>query len=964
MDHRVAPAVMPTPLAGARRALAVGAAALLLGGAGLPGAAEVRPSVASATGPDTDGSGPSVVVLRDAPLATHPGTRPATGQKVDTEGRAATAYTERLLQRQDAVLADVAAEPTYRYTTVLNGFAVTLTAAEAAAVAQRPDVRSVTPDESTPLTGSTDAAPLDEQRAPDTDLSARRLGLTGPGGVWERLGGPDRAGRGLVVAVLDTGVAWRNPSFSADAMPAPPARFTGSCETQDPVGWPAEACNNKIIGAQYFVEGPVSDGATLTDEESLSALDVTGYGSAAASVSAGRQTVATPKDLPAAEISGMAPMAHLAIYKICWQKTTDDNFFDPGCYQQDSIAGIEAATRDGVDILQFLPFERSLNYHNPVDLALRGAAAAGVFVAAGSGEGIEGIRVAHPVPWVTTVAGAYHRREFGFDVPRIASLASFGPPSVPEVQKTLLKPDIGAPGASVLAAVETRDGQSTWRRTGGTSLAAAHVAGIAGLQMQAHPGWSSMAIKSSLLTSARDYAIDTHPFSGGTGYVDPPSMLDTPLVFDSRAEDWDAFLTDPAQGFRLNSPSIQIPQLPSTAPVRLTRTLTNVSGRSQVFTATASGPQSLSIQVRPARVQIPAGASADVTIQVANTKRASTIWQVGSLTWSAPEAVPMTIPVLARGEVFPVTVRRLGGLDRYSTAKTIAEEFPDGTDTVYLASGQSFADGQPGSPAAAAGLLPATSERSPFPAPILLTESRSLSDATSRALLNIKPRRVVVLGGPAVISHDIVRTLRSRGYGTPRIAGADRYETAAKIALLSGTDVPVVYVASGAERSYPDALAGASAAARDGGPVLLVKPDEIPASVTSALRELRPARIVVLGGDRAVSAKAFRQLGADERIGGANRWETAALVSQTFPTRSLYSYVANGLNWPDALAGSVLAGTHSAPVLITEPNAIPAPIAAELKRLDPRRITILGGSQAVSTTVEKTLNGYLPWTIQ
>lgn len=74
-----------------------------------------------------------VVVLRDAPLALGPVTRPTGQGRLETDSESATTYTDRLLIQQDKVLAQVEAEPTYHYTTVLNGFAVQLSSAEATA---------------------------------------------------------------------------------------------------------------------------------------------------------------------------------------------------------------------------------------------------------------------------------------------------------------------------------------------------------------------------------------------------------------------------------------------------------------------------------------------------------------------------------------------------------------------------------------------------------------------------------------------------------------------------------------------------------------------------------------------------------------------------------------------------------------------------------------------------------------
>ncbi len=939
---------------GSRGRLLATALAAVLAGAGLSGPATARPSPSEPVGGTEPGA--YVVVLREAPLATGPASRQTEQDRLDTTSETATTYTDRLLAQQNQVLEQVQADPTYHYTSVLNGFAVQLSGPEVAALRQRPDVLSVTRDEPRPLLTQAPTG-VAGPSLPATDLSPELLGLRGAGGVWQRLGGADQAGRGIVVGVLDTGISWRNPSFSATGMPTKPAGFTGACDSgQDAAGWPASACTNKIISARYFVQGPRSGGVALAPYESVSPLDVAGHGSHVSSTAAGRQTTARTPEGTNRTIAGMAPMAHLATYKVCWEAA---DFREGGCYMQDSIAAIDRAVRDGVDVLNFSIGGDPYDYADPVDLAFKGAAAAGVFVAAAGGNfNRNGIPVAHTVPWMTTVAAAYHRTADG-PVPSITPLSGRGPVDAPVSQQTILKPDLGAPGSNVLAAyADSFDNRPQWDRLTGTSMASPHVAGLAALQMQAHPAWSPMAVKSSLMTSTRRYVTTTsnNPHVGGTGFVDPPSMLDTPLVFDSRLADWNSFLSNPATGTRLNQPSVHVPQLSAASPTTVRRTVTNMSGQPRTFRATTDSPSTLPMRVDPKVLTIPTGGVAEVTIRVSNTGAPVTAWQRGSVTWTAPDVPPVRIPVLGRGQVFAPKVGRLGGSNRFDTAKIISAQFPGGADTVYLASGYSFADALAGSPAAARGQVPSTLSSSGRPAPVLLVGPDDMPRQTREALNSLKPTSIVALGGERAVPDSILRQLRSEGYAVDRVAGLDRYGTAAKIALLSGSDVPLVYVASGADPSYPDALAGASAAARDDAPVLLTKPDRVPDAVTAALEQLRPARIVVLGGDAAVNDTVFRQLGADQRLGGTNRWETAAAVAATFGANPGHAYVAYGLNWPDALAGSVLAGSQSAPVLITGTSSIPAPVATQLERLSPQRLTIFGGTTVVSTTVEDTLN--------
>ena len=196
-----------------------------------------------------------------------------------------------------------------------------------------------------------------------------------------------------------------------------------------------------------------------------------------------------------------------------------------------------------------------------------------------------------------------------------------------------------------------------------------------------------------------------------------------------------------------------------------------------------------------------------------------------------------------------------------------------------------------------------------------------------------------------------------------RLAGADRYATAAAISRATfSAGVSVAYVATGA--NFPDALAGAAAAARHEAPVLLVRPSELPDATRTELARLRPASIVILGGTGAVSDGVRAQLaslatsGSVQRLAGANRYATAAAISRaTFLPGVAKVYIATGQTFPDALSGGALAGRDGGPVLLVTAAGIPAETRGELARLRPGSIVILGGTGAVSDVVKSQLAG-------
>jgi glucose/arabinose dehydrogenase len=195
-----------------------------------------------------------------------------------------------------------------------------------------------------------------------------------------------------------------------------------------------------------------------------------------------------------------------------------------------------------------------------------------------------------------------------------------------------------------------------------------------------------------------------------------------------------------------------------------------------------------------------------------------------------------------------------------------------------------------------------------------------------------------------------------------RIAGSDRYATSAAIsasAVQEGRDV--VYVASGAD--FPDALAAAPVAGTRRTSVLLVKHDAVPQPVATELERLSPDVIHVLGGTASISDAVVDELGAYasdgvDRIGGANRYETAALLSHSFfAPQVAYVYIVSGEAFPDALAAGAAAVDRGAVLLVTH-NGIPQSTAEELQHLQPQEIIVVGGTNAIDPSVEAGLAQY------
>ena len=295
--------------------------------------------------------------------------------------------------------------------------------------------------------------------------------------------------------------------------------------------------------------------------------------------------------------------------------------------------------------------------------------------------------------------------------------------------------------------------------------------------------------------------------------------------------------------------------------------------------------------------------------------------------------------------------RLFGQTSAATSAAISAANFAPNVDTVFIARVNHYADALTVSAAAkAAG------------APVLLVSTDSIPAEAIAELERLNPANIIVAGGPLAVSDGVFRSLDAYASGTvSRIFGATAYDTAVAISKHANPDasptnaVGKVYIATG--ESFPDALAAAAPAARDGHQVLLVQKNAIPAAVMAELQRLAPKEIVVLGGPIAISESVKTTLGKSwptSRIGGATLYDTAVLISQAnFKPGVDTVYLTTGENYPDALSIAPVAGKKAAPILLVPKNGtMPAAVSAELKRLQATNIVIVGGPIAIAETLD------------
>lgn len=251
----------------------------------------------------------------------------------------------------------------YSYRNVISGFAAKLTSAEVKAMQEKKGFISAKPQQVLPL---------------HTTHTPSFLGLHENMGFWK----DSNYGRGIVIGVLDTGIFPDHPSFRDEGMPPPPAKWKGTCEFN------FTACNNKLIGARHFKS---TGGGTPLDQE--------GHGTHAASTAAGNFVRgANIFGNANGTAVGIAPLAHLAIYKVC----------SADCSESDILAAMDTAIEDGVDVLSisFGGFARHFHEDN-VALGAFSAMQRGIFVSCSAGNsGPFHTTLSNEAPWILTVGAS------------------------------------------------------------------------------------------------------------------------------------------------------------------------------------------------------------------------------------------------------------------------------------------------------------------------------------------------------------------------------------------------------------------------------------------------------------------------------------------------------------------------------------------------------------------------------
>ena len=315
-----------------------------------------------------------------------------------------------------------------------------------------------------------------------------------------------------------------------------------------------------------------------------------------------------------------------------------------------------------------------------------------------------------------------------------------------------------------------------------------------------------------------------------------------------------------------------------------------------------------------------------------------------------------TVDGVRRPDTLP-GVQRVAGPTRFETALAVSQRAFDAAEVAVLARGDLYPDALVGT---ALGL------------PLLLTRQDRLPDGVLEELRRLGATEVVLLGSRAAVGASVEAALAEAGYQVTRVAGPDRFATAAQVATGRFTQVEQVVLVRGvgeAGRGWADAASAGWYAQQLGAPLLLTEPGQLPQATDDALGAFPDAEVIIVGGPPAVSeavAQQLRDAGRDvTRLAGPDRYATSVAVYEAAVADGMdadATWVATGENFPDSLTAGAAVGHLGETFLLVHGDRLDGAsdeVARALGTARPRQIVVTGDRPAVSAGVLTALRGLL-----
>ncbi|WCJ35450.1 Subtilisin-like protease [Euphorbia peplus] len=276
----------------------------------------------------------------------------------------------------------------YSYNHVMNGFSARLTKSQLSEIEKSPAHLATYPESFGKLF---------------TTYSPKFLGLIQQNGLWPT----SSFGEGVIIGIIDTGIWPESESFNDNGMPPAPQSWKGQCENG--TAFSPSNCNRKLIGARSFSKGLKAAGRNISTKFDYdSPRDFDGHGTHTSSTAAGNQVLGESYfGYARGTTSGVAPRAHLAMYRVLFESDTAETA------ATDVLAGMDQAIADGVDIMSIsLGFPHSPYFQDVISIASLSAIEKGIFVVCSAGNDRVRNSIHNGAPWITTVGAGTLDRGF------------------------------------------------------------------------------------------------------------------------------------------------------------------------------------------------------------------------------------------------------------------------------------------------------------------------------------------------------------------------------------------------------------------------------------------------------------------------------------------------------------------------------------------------------------------------